>query len=278
MRASARSCVDACPPTTSTSNSGTRCGRQYPEPSAPRRLKETAIRRLELISTAPAACSSWASTRKRRSSSMLSHPPRAGASEGGMATSDRQRDIEWCRARLFDLVGAWDAADGAQRTRLLAGEAIRAHRGTSRPIRRSACRGGAPARLALVLRANCLWSGRQASNPLPQPWQRPVLPRRAWPRSLNRTEAVYRQSPSSSAPAERAIAPWDPGPGQEGRGPSRACAADPDRQPRLVRCSKAETPRPLMPAPSTTSTAITAPRRAIPMVDWLTFARSSNDQ
>ena len=38
-----------------------------------------------------------------------------------MAISAGQRDLEWCRAQLFDLVGAWDAADGAQRTRLLAG-------------------------------------------------------------------------------------------------------------------------------------------------------------
>jgi hypothetical protein len=38
-----------------------------------------------------------------------------------MATSAGQRDLEWCRAQLLDLVGAWDEADRAQRTRLLAG-------------------------------------------------------------------------------------------------------------------------------------------------------------
>ncbi len=34
---------------------------------------------------------------------------------------DGQNDAEWCRVQLFDLLAAWEAADGAQRTRLLAG-------------------------------------------------------------------------------------------------------------------------------------------------------------
>jgi site-specific DNA recombinase len=38
-------------------------------------------------------------------------------------------DAEWCRAQLLDLLAAWDAADGAQRTKLLSGlfERIEAH-------------------------------------------------------------------------------------------------------------------------------------------------------
>ena len=40
-----------------------------------------------------------------------------------------QDDAEWCRVQLFDLLAAWDAADGAQRTKLLTGlfERIEAH-------------------------------------------------------------------------------------------------------------------------------------------------------
>ncbi len=30
-------------------------------------------------------------------------------------------DLEWCEAQLMDLVGAWEAADGGQRSRLVAG-------------------------------------------------------------------------------------------------------------------------------------------------------------
>ena len=32
-----------------------------------------------------------------------------------------QGEAEWCQVQLFDLLSAWDAADGAQRTKLLAG-------------------------------------------------------------------------------------------------------------------------------------------------------------
>ncbi len=38
-----------------------------------------------------------------------------------MSSFEGQNDAEWCRVQLFDLLAAWDAADGAQRTRLLAG-------------------------------------------------------------------------------------------------------------------------------------------------------------
>jgi hypothetical protein len=38
-----------------------------------------------------------------------------------MTCSGGQKDVEWCRVQLLDLLGAWDAADGAQRTKLLAG-------------------------------------------------------------------------------------------------------------------------------------------------------------
>jgi hypothetical protein len=40
-----------------------------------------------------------------------------------------QDDAEWCRVQRFDLLTAWDAADGAQRTKLLGGlfERIEAH-------------------------------------------------------------------------------------------------------------------------------------------------------
>jgi hypothetical protein len=38
-----------------------------------------------------------------------------------MTAVQGQDEPEWCRLQLFDLLAAWDAADGAQRTRLLAG-------------------------------------------------------------------------------------------------------------------------------------------------------------
>jgi hypothetical protein len=37
------------------------------------------------------------------------------------ATSDSQNNLDWCRLQIFNLVSAWDAADGAQHTRLLNG-------------------------------------------------------------------------------------------------------------------------------------------------------------
>ena len=70
-------------------------------------------------------------------------------------------------AQLLDLVGAWDAADGAQRTRLLAGlfEHIKAPADPSGEVHFV----GVP---RLGWRSSferfCLWSGRRAS-PAPVP-------------------------------------------------------------------------------------------------------------
>ena len=69
-----------------------------------------------------------------------------------MATSTGQRDLEW----YVPNSSIW-SAPGTRPTEP-SGPACwrgyRTHQGTSRPIRRSACRGGAPPRLALVLRAD----------------------------------------------------------------------------------------------------------------------------
>ncbi len=53
-----------------------------------------------------------------------------------MTRSGGLKDVDWCRVQLFDLLGAWDEADGAQRTRSLAGlfERIEARAGEAKRV------------------------------------------------------------------------------------------------------------------------------------------------